>query len=548
MRWPWSPSVPEQNDYSETPLPHSWRRRHWKVLTAVAAVVVLVVGGLWLSRLQPRNPCGDGLTPEGSECVGLDLNSSFLSLRGDKLSDLEQDIRQNNRKVSGSNYVTIVYLDDLAPNTFNDSVTLKDLRERIAGAITAQQAANGSGLAGSENKPQIKLLLANYGNGAQYYSQAVTKIKKYRDRDHIAAVTGIGQSLVKTRQAIADLSGGEIVTVGSISSADDLNEEPNGKVIPYFYRVVSTNTDEARAAESFIVNHRYNKVMLIQDKNSNDDYVKNIGDDVASGLVARNLQSYVEQYNSPDPSVGTVSRDTDIKDQIPDIRNAICSYRPNLIYFAGRGVDLRSFLNGLVADGGCPGYPQKPVAVLSGDDASSAADSPLPKWGGITFNVFYTAAATGDEWSKNLTDTVDRNDYNLFLNWFKRQHFHFDNLQNSLVNGHAMLTYDALITAAQAIRSDPPVARDPSSISTDPNGILDAFQKITCEYPVKGADGRIAFFPNTLVGPSGKASASQGDPIDKPVPIMQIQQDGTPSILQMTWADGGNSYVCGGGS
>lgn len=550
MRWPWSLPVPGQNDPGETPLPRSWRRRHWKMLTSAAAVIVLAGGGVGLSIWKPWAHCGPGLSPEGSECVGLDLDSSALSQEADPLSDLEQKIAKANANVHGSDYVTIVYLDDMEPSTYNDSVSKPDLRDRVEGAIAAQQEANGTGLAGAQTRPQIKLLLANYGIGAQYQDQAVTAINANRAKDHIAAVTGIGQSLIATKQAIDDLSADKIITVGSITSADDLNQGPDGKgIAPYFFRVTSTDLDEARVAASFI-GHKYKKIMLIQDSSSSDDYVKNLGDDVGKELTQLHLPADMQSYSAPSPKDTSISRKLYIKDQIPLIRPEICNFAPDLIYFAGRGDDLRSFLTGLALDGACRSDypdPRNPVTVLSGDDASTAAGSTLPEWGGVPFKVFYTAIATGGEWSKAPADTADIRNYGLFLGAFNKLGFH----SGDLVNGHAMMTYDAVLTAAQAARNDPEVARNPGSIPGDPGSLLGSFKQFTCDSPVNGASGRVAFYPNKIAGSPGTPSPGQGNPIDRAIPIMRIQQNGTPTLQDLDWSDlrpFGDPSECGGGS
>lgn len=533
MRWPWSPSVPEQSDYSETPLPHSWPRRHWKVLTAVAAVVVLVGGGIGLRMWHPWNPCKGGMSYQDSVCVGLDQDSSAFK-SNDQLRKLEIKIANDNAGIKGPGFVSIVYLDDLAPNS-SDSTVLPDLRHRIEGAITAQQEANSGDLADGTT-PKIKLLLANYGTNAGSEQKAVNDIVQNQASLHIAAVTGIGQSLVNTRKAVADLSKDNIVTVGSIASADDMNTDPkSGQPIPNFFRVNSTNMDEATAAAAYMAQHNYRRVLLFQDQNLNDDYVRNLGSDVTVQARNKGISVDLVNYTSPGGSLYETSRSSYMFNQFRDESGNICNNKPDLIYFTGRGVDLRSFLNALAASAICGDYQPRRIVVLSGDDAVSMGSDPIHKWGNAAFNVYYTAVATGNEWTTENGDKKDSLDYGYFATEFRKKGF----AERDLTDGHAIMTYDAILTAADAARNDDEIVKDPSRFH--PGYVSDSFPGFDCPNPVPGAGGQIAF-------PAAANSPDHGDPSDKPIPIMQFQPNGQARLAPkqpMEWPVG--SSFAGGG-
>lgn len=513
MRWPWNPSVSERGDRDETPLPHSWGRRHWKMLTSAAVVVVLVAGGIGVWIWKPWNHCGPGLTFNGTVCVGLALTGS--GFRGnDPLSGLEKKISENNSAIHGPGFVSIVYLDDLAPNQQSDSVNISDLRHRIEGLIAAQREANFGGLAYGTT-PKIKLLLANYGANAGNEQQAVNGISQAQADQHIAAVTGIGQSLVNTRKAVADLSRDNIVTVGSITSADDMNTDPRTRQpIRNFFRVDSTNMDEAAVGAAYMAQHHYRRILLVQDQNPKDDYVGNLGADVKYQAQKKHLSVAQVDYESTNEPLYGTNRSSYMTNLFQDKINDVCQNKPDLIYFAGRGVDLRSFLKALAGTSSCKGYQPKHIDVLSGDDVVSMGKGPIDKWGNTEFNVYYTAVATGNEWAADQADTNDSLDYRHFAADFHESGF----AGGDLTDGHAIMTYDAVLTAADAARHDKEIVQSPGKFN--PGNVRSFVSGFDCAYPAPGAGGRIAF-------PAAK-SVDQGDPSDKPVPIMRVQQNGRP--------------------
>ena len=523
-------SLSVASDYVGTPLPYPWGRRNWRTIVATSLSTALVVmAGAIVWTLDPWNPCGIGLNSEGSVCVGLNLSSANFQ-KIDPLSALERTIARDNAKITGTKYVTIVYLGDMTANPEENSDSVSEAKNEVEGAITAERAVNDSAIAGLE-VPKIKLLLANYGDSGESWRVTVSRILESENSQHIVAVTGFGQGTLATRQAILDLSQHGITSIGANTSADDMGRDVSGRSTSNFFRVAPTVQNEARSAASFIQGKNYKRVMLIQDVDPEDDYGRDLATDFKVGVKEGypGLQIDSEYFQSPSSALTGVTRSQYMTHQFANMYSDICRASPDLIYFAGRGADLRSFLTALSGSGACG---LRHVDVLTGDDAGAQAGIPLPSSGSISFNVFYTAGATAGEWNLAPGDVVDRLDYQQFLEEFTSQS-HF--AANDLTDGQAMLEYDALLTAATAARRDPAAIRNPSTLPF-------FVANLDCHDPVPGAGGRIAF--------SGKdgPGAGRGIPVDMAIPIMRIMPNGGFTQQALDWSEGkpfDDPSVCG---
>lgn len=480
-------------------------RRHW-VACLLVIVLLIVLGGLGWVWVQSHK-CGRGMTAIGSPyvCVGLDLDSTALR-DADPLADLENTIAENNRTISEP-FATIVLLDDLTPDPKSDFMELRAERHSTEGAITAVARANDSKVAGGI--PRIKLLLANFALDAGGWQQAVAAIKQARMSEHIVAVTGIGQSLDTTRAAVAALSDAGIAVVGASASADNLNvaPEPGAKRSTDFVRVAPPNTEEAQAAAKYITQHGYHKVLLVKDVNEWDSYSQTL----ATAFAANAKVDNKEPYRSPDKPLSFATREQLMAQIFTNMHSDICAIRPDLIYFAGRGTDLKYFLTALSTSGACG---LGPLDVMTGDDALNMVGERIPASGDLSFNVFYTAFGHTDEWS-GFPPTFDYvKDYQDFMTAVTRQHFKDANLDD----GEAMANYDATQVAVFATRKDP-------LATTEPETVANFFVGIRCNNSVPGASGPIVF-------------DLDGNPIDKAIPILQLHADGTVTQKDLAWPTG----------
>lgn len=523
MRWPWNPSP---RDRDVTPLPHPWWRRNWPVLAVVLAVIL----GLGVWKWSPWSKCGPGLTFDGRVCAGLDVGGSGFG-GNDQLRSLEKMISKNNEAITGSNYVTIVYLDDMVPDPNNDIVTNTLDMHRLMGVITAQHAVNNTAIAGPTAK-KVRLLLANYGSRADDESQAVAAIQANRASQHIVAVTGVGESLDNTRKAIAGLTAAGIYTISPVASGDKMNKPLPGKATPDFFRTGPTNEDTANAAVSYI-GQSYKKIMLVQDQNQEDDYAYDLGSDFGNALNNKYPHLGGKMSKVTYQSHGTLIQETrpdDVQNQFANKYQQICHDEPDLIYFAGRGADLVPFLNALKQ-----GYCNLGnVTVLSGDDLSIEQKVRLPQVQGSTITVLYTAHATGGASPEGMwhdsNDATDTADYKTFTQNFNTQFMPVN--PGDLEDGEVIMVYDALLTAVKAVREDPEVTKNPWTLGT-------FFTDFDCQNTnglPPGASGRIAFDKN------GNPMNGLGNPIDKAVPIMKFNSDGSVAQQTLEWSDNGTSF------
>jgi hypothetical protein len=268
----------------------------------------------------------------------------------------------------------------MTPDPQRDSVAIQAQRHDIEGAITAVSRGNDPKTAGAI--PKIKLLLANFGVGAGAWPQAVDAIKQARSSEHIVVVTGIGQSLDTTRAAVASLSDAGIAVVGSDITADNMNfaPGPGGKRSTRFVRIAPTNTEEAGAAAAYIKQRGYHKVLLVKDMNEEDSYTQTLAKAFEANVSVK--VENTEPYRSPDAPMSIATREQLMSQRFADMHSDICAIQPDMIYFAGRGVDLEYFVTALSRSGTCG---LGALDVMTGDDASNLVGRRITMSGGPEF-------------------------------------------------------------------------------------------------------------------------------------------------------------------
>ncbi|MGW1678181.1 ABC transporter substrate-binding protein [Saccharopolyspora sp. NPDC002376] len=489
--------------------PWPWWRRH-KIISALL-VVVLVAGGL--AWWRPWERCGAGMSSAEDQCVGLNLDMNpFTS--DPTMNALQQRIAQRNAEIAGDDYITVVVLNNMTPDPDSDSAALLNVRHGVMGAIAAQDRVNTTSVVGSQ-RPLVKLLLANYGTDARWQSEAVQAILDHRNEQHIVAVIGLGQSLEGTRAAASTLSANKVAVISALASADNMNRDPiTNDFIERFYRITPTNVDAANAAVLYLRDINAQKVMLVRDNNSSDIYSRTLGDSFKQAYQARYGHDMPSEatFTSPSEAPVDVTRDTLLQPQFANVYGRMCLEKPDLIYFAGRGADLKAFLRA-VGEGGSCSLPE--VDLLTSDDASSLLGRQLPDMPGTKVNVFYTSVATADMW-KNTDQTDNQTNYQAFANAFASQ-----DLDDDLRDGYAMAHHDALLLAVGAARLVNRVQENNMLVADLINNAY------ACGHPLPGATGKIAFSPD-----------SHGNPIDKALPIMQLKPDGSIEQKSLTWTNG----------
>ncbi len=474
--------------------PRSWARR---TPLAVALPIAALLAASTPVVIDLFKDCGAGLTSVGSPyvCVGLNIDSGPMRAE-DPLADLEKIIADHNARVTGD-FKTIVVLENLTV-TENDSNPVSFVRHEVQGAIAAALRKDAP--------TQIKLLLANFGSNADHWQKTVDAIVEAAPGQRIVAVTDVGLSQENSRAAVAELSKHGIATIGATVTADNMNLDTAGVRVKNFFRVGPTNTDEAHVAAKYIARQRFQRVMLVMDTSEADTYATTL----AKAFQEQIQVSLTKKFDFP--QLTTVSRDGYMRKVFAGMHSDICAARPDLIYFAGRGSDLGSFLSALANDGACE---LASVTVLSGDDASTLAGRELREAGDIHFQVMYTALAHPSQWEPVKDDPVlktHRRNYDDFLTRFlETGTFSIEDLKD----GAAMIQHDAVTAAATAALNDP---------TTEPRSIVNFIKNIDCTSPVPGASGFIAFDEAT------------GNQVNKPVPIVRINGGGSISLVDLDWS------------
>jgi ABC-type branched-subunit amino acid transport system substrate-binding protein len=436
------------------------------------------------------------------ECVGVSDGSYDFS---PALATVDKLIAKENQWVLDQHaaYVSVAYL---APMTIAnaDIQTTAHLLHDVEGAYAAQDFANHNNLQGTA--PLIRLLLVNDGSQADQWRPAVSDILADVSSQHAVAIAGLGASLATTKEAVLALSAAGIPMVGATLTADDFDN------IRGLVRVAAPNSDEVAAALSYI-KPLARTATLIEDVNQGDSYAGTLAAEF-SARFPDSAHSIVdkETYDTGLP-YGAVSN------RISQMTAEICARRPEVVLFAGRGRDLTTLIQAL-GNRPCLDYRFR---VISGDDASQvvarANVQPALRSG---INVYYTALASPEEWSQGSGPAIEAGRKGLatlegvFGSAFPGQ---------SLDDGQAIMAYDATISAISAIRLAGP---QPSA-----SAVESEFSALHGQRAVQGAGGLIGFY-GLYNGPGSDGS----NPVNKAIPILQVQPDGGISFVKLTWPNG----------
>jgi hypothetical protein len=496
------------------------RFRNWVTLTplrAGAAIVVAVglVGSAgigthrWAAagrhRAQHRawqlQHCSDGILRFGRDCVGV-TDGSFM-FAGPQLSLVERAIRQQNNSVSGVPHATIALL---LPLTDPNPVTRDEILHEVQGAYAAQYRANHN----NNVKPKIRLVLANPGVDSVHWQPVVRDLASMtRAPANLRAVFGISVSTEQTEAEVRDLTKthGIPVVLGAPTADDFGNSLTSPPAFPGLARVSPSDYQEAGALTRFADADRQNSI-LVEDNRAGDppdDYISSL----TKAYRPDTSQAPFVFTSQPDESQTGVMTDTFNRD-VPDI----CGTTDKYIYFAGRQVALRLFLNALAV-----GCAQK-FTVITGDAATHLAADPdlyasdfIP--GRITLD--FPAIASPDAWTPTSRQSFGGSaaNFNILTNILQAGEIG----PVGLKDGETIINYDAGLTAATGIQT--------ASEYDIPAGRMPALRQVRSIWPrlqVPGASGTICLEDN-------------GAPYDKAIDIMKFTGSKTPLFEQVLWPE-----------
>lgn len=502
------------------PLKPAWRwvrynpRRQTLTITAIAIVAAAVPFGT-LKLIDVSNQCPAGYYRGAlHECTGIsDGSYDFIPL----LHNVDQAILRENQNALGQadrehDQVATVAL--LLPLTSQDAGMQAEIMHEVQGAYVAQYRANhdANGL-----KPLIRLVLANPGANSAEYQPVVQDLQAMEDApDNLLAVAGISVSTSTTKAEVKWLTDHRVPVVGGAITADDIANTPasNPYQFPGFARAEPTNDQEAQALARF-GNVNPAQAVVVQDSRADDDYITTL----AKRFDADSAYQPFTFQSATDESRTGITANTFAYVTVPEICSLQKAKHINWIYYAGRQVQLRLFINALAA--GCPGGE---FTVLTGSAGSHlTSDKSLNTAAfhhGITLE--YAAIASPRLWQgkdpgadgKSATGWADF-----------AQTIQDDSGTRpgeigpvSLADGQSIINYDAVLTAIDGIRA-----------------LTNAGNPLPTPKQVGDGWGNLAG-PNSVPGASGRLCLDNaGNPYDKPVPIVTY---GNSTAIALAWPTG----------
>jgi hypothetical protein len=477
------------------------------VAAIVIAAAVAAGAGYGIYRwTDPPRGCGPGVVMRGpqNECTGVTDGSYVFAAQ---LAKVEAAILAENHAVDGKPHATIALLMPL------DTSDPADLHA-VQGAYTEQYRANHDN---DGQVPLIKLVLANPGvNSAQWLPVAEKLATMTGEPDNLRAVIGISVSTQTTQQEVGWLTARHIPVVGGTITANNIANRPGADPFPGLVRVAPTNTDEAAALSGFgHVNPA--QALLVEDKRAGDDYITSLKNAFSAEMKGAPLEPY--QFSSP----ANINLDGTTSNQFSQMVVNICGTASSVkwIYFAGRQVQLRQFINEL---GNRP-CTNRSFTVLTGDAASHLINDPQLDRGafgrGVTLE--YAALAYPGVWTSKQAPATGGSaaGYNDFAGTLHSRARGGRLGPVDLTDGQAIIAYDAALTGVTAIRR-----------TTTPGTPMPSLPDIANEWPdlngalkIDGASGWICL-------------DNSGNPYDKAIPIVRYNPKGPPTFVAVAWPAG----------
>jgi hypothetical protein len=498
-----------------SPLRRLWQRatittRRKLLLGALAVLIAAAAVIAPLILVNQGNQCGAGYFRGAlHECIGVSDGGYDFSAA---LQSVDQDIAQENAWVAdhSAQHVTVALL---LPLTSADTPTVETV-EAVEGAFVAQYRKNHDD---NGKQPLVELVLANPGTDSAQWQPVAAQLNGMKSAPaNLRAVAGVSVSTTTTQQEVAALTQGDgIPVVGGAIVADDLaNALGRTAAYPGLARVEPTNREEAAALAAYGAhNAQPNQVVLVEDTNPTDEYDKTL-----AAAFANDTNQQVLQYDSQADPQGVSTMANDLQRDV----SLICGNPPvKWVYFAGRQDALVDFINELAS------CQQRQFTVLTGSAASHVVNQQslsldAKDFAGGFITLEYVPIASPATW-ENYPQTGpgwSPNGYQDFAGTF---HAKFGDGDGPLVDGQAIINYDAVFTAISGIRLETGGGTGIPS----PEAVAGSWSALYEGNAVLGASGEICV-------------DNQGNPWNKVIPIVKYAASGTPQVVAREYpADGG---------
>ncbi|GAA2328887.1 hypothetical protein GCM10010431_59250 [Streptomyces kunmingensis] len=325
--------------------PKEWGPLDW----CVALVVVLALtGGLLIWQQTRPGPCGDGMDQHVDECVGVTARAfetgdaatdDLIRAVADENADVRRQWDDPQGNAARIPYVRIALMMPFTSDA-TSAMTPEMIQRALAGALAAQQQANRAG------GPHYQLLLAPDGRDLDQWEGVVDRLDELtRDEEApLVGVTGIPSSTTETREAVTELSGRAIPTVGPVITAASMNSR-------YFFKTSPNNDQFSRALATYLKLHPENeRGFLVWDSREGDVYSQNL-----RAVFEERFGDGYDLRKNNSHFIGSSGDDQGIPQRFADAAEKICRSKVDTVFFAGRDQDLPAFINRLSETGSCDG-------------------------------------------------------------------------------------------------------------------------------------------------------------------------------------------------
>ncbi|ROO84661.1 ABC-type branched-subunit amino acid transport system substrate-binding protein [Actinocorallia herbida] len=433
--WP-SRTVPDPGGEPGPPEPgRPGRPRRGRKVAAAFVAVALVTGlGLWFGL---RSGCEGDLELNAGECVGVSDGEALFDPKNAGLTAVQRLFAAENRLVDADQDdgdVTIAFLGPLTGDA-NSPAKGRAVHE-IAAAYIAQVRAN-SGELGESRK--IKVVLANAGSDESGWEQAAEGLKKMVGADRLVAVVGLGLSQRETKNAINRLAEKGLPLIADVVTASGFDR---------------ANTDSDRLHLMPLPVDRQMEIVhaWLKDKHLMAGTAEVVETGVTStgaeDMYATSLSAAFakEGFVPTTPTGGGRPYQYKPGEDFKGIAQSVCAAGPDLLYFAGRGVDLEKLLNALGAQTTCA-LPS--LTVVTGSDAT-ALDPTEPFFSDPRRPLSLVYVPIADRDRLNSWDNQEIAQYHAFANRFVATFKGLGLDESELADGWAIMAHDAMLAAAKA--------------------------------------------------------------------------------------------------
>ncbi|MEV0576379.1 hypothetical protein [Streptomyces sp. NPDC050392] len=498
-----------------------WWTTRQKIVTSVV-VGALLVTSVWygVGRLTAPDDrsCAAGVSrPQDSdECIG--VSGDGYDFEQPQLTSVAAAIGRENRSLKAGGYATVALL---LPLTSTDTSMRTKVLHELQGAFAAQYRANHHA---NGQVPQIRVVLANTGSNSLQWEPVVARLRTMTDApDQLRAVSGVAISSTQNKAAVKRLTDAGIPVVGTTITADDIANGPADDPFPGLARVSPTNRDEARALASF-GEVKADRALLVQDTRSGDHYTDTLKSAFSTLLKGSKYEPQLFTSRKDPYDEGTTAN------TFEQITHLICDTDADTVFFAGRHVQLRQFVNAL----GARGCQSRRFTVLTGDEGSYLGDDKKLDRDALRreVTVRYASLAHPDAWptvaaGKKQPTGGSAADYRAFVDLLaevgkKPAGPVGPTAHDDLTDGQVIIAHDAMTLAVAGIRRATTDGKELPGLE-DVGG---QWPRVKGSLRVRGASGWICL-------------DNHGNPYNKAVPVVELAPDAPHQrFAALAWPEG----------